>query len=906
MLRLSVATLVVWGGLLVPAAGQPSTSFPSGIDGVASLLRALELGLQSGDPQEYLALLAPDADLAAARLFAADWFSARVTRATVRERDRQPLAGLRPGDGYELFVDIFTEFDRQGRLGSWSLEVRRMGSQDADDAAWRIAAQHELSALEGLHHLQLNPDRQLVGRNLVITSEDFALRIPLATVFVSEIPGGVTALAITGPGEMTFSPTSEAERGQVRIFSGSEVLRTRVDGVFIRLNPEEFDERIAGTLEEHPVDADDLRRARQIFDEEVRDSFAVDLRDLSPAVWSTVPQRRDFVAEVRTRGYDTLTYSLMGENAEDIGLYDRRRRRTISLYASVRKLEQRGPFYDESDLVDYDIVSYDIETRFEPDRLWMEGRTALRLRVVASALATFSLRLARQLTVSSVSSPQFGRLLALRGLNQDTVIVQLPVTALQDTFFDLVVAYAGRLPPDTLGAEALMPAPDQIAQSSGQAPGLDDSFVLPAEPSWLYSNSAYWYAQSMVGDFATARLRLSVPEGLTSVATGEVEAGFEAEPPAPGTRGRRWTRSTWVAARPVRYLSWLITRLARAADTTATIASGEAVDRTLGLSGFQTIDVGVTAHPRQTGHGRGLAGRVVDILEFYGSLMGEFPYPSFTLALVENDLPGGHSPAYFAVLNQPPPFTAQTWRNDPAYFSNFEDFFLAHEVAHQWWGQAVGWKNFHEQWISEGFAQYFALLYAERRQPGAFGNILRQLRRWSLNESDQGPVYLGYRLGHIKGESRVFRAVVYNKGAAVLHMLRQVVGTDTFFRGLRLFYHDWRFRKAGTEDLRAAFAEVTDAPLEAFFGEWIYGQHIPRIRTGWRAEDRDLVLTFEQLGDRVFVVPVTVTIEFADRSTIGETLVVDYREVQVRLPVSGRVRDVRFNSDEAALAEFVR
>jgi aminopeptidase N len=78
------------------------------------------------------------------------------------------------------------------------------------------------------------------------------------------------------------------------------------------------------------------------------------------------------------------------------------------------------------------------------------------------------------------------------------------------------------------------------------------------------------------------------------------------------------------------------------------------------------------------------------------------------------------------------------------------------------------------------------------------------MRRWALRESDQGPIYLGYRLGHVRNDTRVFRALVYDKGAAVLHMLRRLLGDDAFFRGIRRFYGDWRFRKAGTEDLRLA------------------------------------------------------------------------------------------------------
>ena len=181
-----------------------------------------------------------------------------------------------------------------------------------------------------------------------------------------------------------------------------------------------------------------------------------------------------------------------------------------------------------------------------------------------------------------------------------------------------------------------------------------------------------------------------------------------------------------------------------------------------------------------------MAERSRAIFEFYASIVGDAPYPSFTLALSESDLPGGHSPGYFAVLNQPLPTSPFVWRNDPVSFDSYPTFFLAHELGHQWWGQAVGWKNYHEQWLSEGFAQYFAAMYAEKeRGTDTFEDVLRQMRRWAIDASPQGPIYLGYRLGHIKSDSRMFRAVIYNKAAMVLHMLRRLLGNETFFRGIR-------------------------------------------------------------------------------------------------------------------------
>jgi aminopeptidase N len=310
--------------------------------------------------------------------------------------------------------------------------------------------------------------------------------------------------------------------------------------------------------------------------------------------------------------------------------------------------------------------------------------------------------------------------------------------------------------------------------------------------------------------------------------------------------------------------------------------------------------------PRQRARGAGLLDRADEIASFYVSLLHDTPYPSFTLAVVESFLPGGHSPAYFAALNQPLPASPFTWREDPASFDNFPEFFLAHELAHQWWGQGIGWQNYHEQWLSEGFAQYFAALYAERRRgPETFANIIRSMSRWATDMSDQGPVYLGYRLGHLRSDGRVTRALVYNKGAMVLHMLRRLVGDEVFFRALRRFYAEHRFAKAGTDALRQAFTAESGRDFTRFFEQWIYGSDLPLVRWSTKTEGQGagqvLVVRIEQPGEKVFDFPLTITLQFADGSVKDVIVPVTDRGVDQRIPFSGTLRGVQVNRDRAAL-----
>ena len=480
-----------------------------------------------------------------------------------------------------------------------------------------------------------------------------------------------------------------------------------------------------------------------MFATEAPKSFNIDLRDLSRDsldTWYILPEMGDFLAEIRTNKFGTLTYARSAGNAEDITLFDRLHRRSISLYASPAVLAQRGNTYNEDDLRSYDILDYNIDTAVYPDRQFIEGKTQLTLRVQADAIATVTLRLGRvagrverdDCTLSSA------RLLFFRVRNDDSLIVNLPVSAQRGTVITLFVTYSGRLASQELDRETVAVEPQA---------GDDADLPDPSEPNFLLSSRSAWYPQNIVTDYARARLRVTVPDGYGCVGSGQLTPGDVAA----ARRGNHAVGGhsyVFLANDPVRYFAVVTSKLTRVSDVTVDARDPAGSKRpprsapTLGVPGAPDAALrpyrrgGVEANPHQIVRGREIAPTAADIMRFYGTLMDDTPYQSLTVTMLEHDLRGVHSPAYFAVINNAPPFTKLYWGNDPAAFSGIPEYFLAHEIAHQWWGGAVGWKNYHEQWISEGFAQYFAALYAQRAHGDAsFYAMLRQFRRWSLSDS---------------------------------------------------------------------------------------------------------------------------------------------------------------------------
>jgi hypothetical protein len=835
------------------------------------LLAQLEDSVRTGDAQTYSALLAPSADRAKALAFRASEIAPGVNRAVLRERDRAPLAGVAPASGFRLVVDVFAEFGNRARVATWRIDVIRGGGGD-----WRLLEQERLSSVESIHRLTLAANRHFDARDFTVRAEDFLLTLERGSVFTLEAEGDPTGLVLIGQGIMRFDPAPDTEKLQLRLLSGEERLEARFDAAFVRVG--NFQARAdSARLTPREANPAQLRRAEEVFRTESPKSLTIDLGDLSRENWSLLPGLGDLVAEVRTRRFGTLTYTQSAGLPEDVSLIDRERQRHIALYTSAARLAARGRGYSDDELTDYDILDYDIEARLAPERRFLDARARVRIKVRAPSISQLALRLSEPLVVRSIVSDPFGRLFGLRIKGQNLVIVNLPAVVLRDTEFTVTVVYSGRITPQPADREALL------------APQLDP---LDLEVHYLLSNRSFWYPQSNFTDYATARMRVTIPAAFDCLASGVRESDERSN-----TADVQQRTISFVTPSPVRYLSLLVGRLIRVRQTALTL-------------GDSALDLTTYASPSQLPHGERVAVRSADIVRFFHSILGNVPFPALSVAVIAGQAPGGHSPGYFAVLTQPAIDAPRFWRNDPAAFDGQPDFFLAHEIAHQWFGQAVGWRNYHEQWLSEGFAQYLAALYIRhRRGPDDFDDMMKTMRRWALEQSGQGPIALGYRLGQIRNDSRVFRALVYNKGAVVLDMLRQITGDEVFFAGVRHFYEGSRFRKVGTEEFQRSMEAASGRGLEQFFEGWIYGISIPTLAVSHRVEPSidgpELVIRIEHTREMIDV-PVSLTLRYADRSVAEIVVPVTDRVVETRIPLTGVFRRLEIDRNGGTLAVIDR
>jgi aminopeptidase N len=195
----------------------------------------------------------------------------------------------------------------------------------------------------------------------------------------------------------------------------------------------------------------------------------------------------------------------------------------------------------------------------------------------------------------------------------------------------------------------------------------------------------------------------------------------------------------------------------------------------------------------------------------------------------------------YPFINEKYGMTAFNWggamehqTNTSIIWGNYAQSIIVHEMGHQWWGDMITCRDWHHIWMNEGFASYVEALWFESL--GGFDDLRSYMN--GMRYTSGGTIYCT----DTTNVYSIFSSRVYDKGAWVLHMLRHVVGDDTFFNILRTYYADprYKWKDVTSENFRDLCEEVSGMDLHGFFQDWIYGTYYPKYTYSYLSEQRGI------------------------------------------------------------------
>lgn len=500
------------------------------------------------------------------------------------------------------------------------------------------------------------------------------------------------------------------------------------------------------------------------------------------------------------------------------------------------------------------LTDFRIEATVHPG-LRMEARTRVCWTPARSIRGALSFEIAPQMEVTSVQLDgrpvEIFRRESLRasligGNNNDTFVVVLPEPMEPGRAYEFEFAHEGRV---------ILDAGNRV-------------YFVGARTSWYPARG--W-------DYTTFDLRFRVPANLQLVATGElVSETVEGD----------WRLVHRRAASPVRlagfnlgeYDSLVVKKGGLVVEVFANRQAESALQPRshaiivpappypvrgsgAGQRGPQIIALPPPPAPDPRARMRNLAEEISAAMEWMTAQFGPPPLPVLTVSPIPGSFGQGFPGLlYLSTLA----FVDQSARPEIARGSEqqvfYEEILSAHEAAHQWWGNLVAASSYRDDWLHEALANYTALMILERRKGtralenvlNSYGDSLRRLTSDGRPLESAGPITWGIRL-NTGVRPDPWRAITYDKGSWIIHMLRRRLGDDNFLKMLRALRDRYQYDAVTTEEFREICAEflppgIPDRQLIDFFDHWVYGTGIPQLSVSHSVKGQLLTVTVRQTG----------------------------------------------------------
>lgn len=460
----------------------------------------------------------------------------------------------------------------------------------------------------------------------------------------------------------------------------------------------------------------------------------------------------------------------------------------------------------------YDVESYHLALRVDPSERKIAGSVTVTAHVVADELAIVRLDVDDGLTVEGVTAGDAPLAFQHEG---DLLDCTLPAPLAKGAAFALTVRYHG-------SPRAL---PDKFtgfhwAETADGRPWINTSCQGIGAHTWWPCKASFFHP-----DDKPERLRvdLEVPAGLYAVSNGRLVGVEERE----GSTLYRWQHDYPLETYTV----------------TLNVAPYVVVEKELELAGIEEpVPFVYYVLPENAEKAAIQFEQVPELLAIFSDAFGPWPFPKSKFGLVETNFWGMEHSTAVAYGSSYPAWCEIAGARDPyAGRNRYFDYILVHEVAHEWWGNAVSAEHWGDFWLHEGFGTYAEGVYVERTQGREVADrYFAEQARGST--SGRGRLFRGEDVD--SGEA--YSGLIYSKGACVLNTLRHYVADDeAWWKALREFNLQHRYGNATTADFARVLEETTGEPWKRFFDEWYYGYGAPKLEGTVAVDGSRIVVTIE-------------------------------------------------------------